>query len=113
MSLSKECYEYHLTHCGWVDGSFKGDVLSGSKEVEIPNDRVLTVACYDDTPAAFSKTYFYDKVVWESEDKDLWRRGAFFILLDRRNQQEKTNQNHSRTRISCISDKRDQLAYCA
>lgn len=71
MSLSKECYEYHLTPCGWVDGSFKGDVLGGSKEVEIPNDRVLTIACYDDTPAAFSKTYFYDKVVWESEDKAL------------------------------------------
>jgi hypothetical protein len=71
MSLSKECHEYHLTPHGWVDGSFKGDVLGGSKKVEIPSDRVLTIACYDDTPAAFSKTYFYDKVIWESEDKDV------------------------------------------
>lgn len=29
MALSKECQEYHLTPHGWVEGSFKGDVLGG------------------------------------------------------------------------------------
>lgn len=74
MALSKECQEYHLTPHGWVEGSFKGDVLGGSKEVEVPDDRVLTIACYDETPAVFSKTHFYDRVLWESEDKELVRR---------------------------------------
>jgi len=71
MSLSKECQEYHLTPRGWVEGSFIGDVLGGSKKVETPPDRVLTIACYDELSSAFSQPDFYDNVLWESEDKVL------------------------------------------
>ncbi len=71
MSFSKECQEYHLTPQGWVVGSFMGDALGASEKVEIPQDRVLTIACYDELSSAFSKPYFYDRVIWESEDKDL------------------------------------------
>jgi len=69
MSLSKECQEYHLTPRGWVEGSFIGDALGGSKKVETPPDRVLTIACYDELSSAFSQPDFYDSVLWESEDK--------------------------------------------
>ena len=69
MSLSKESQEYHLTPRGWIEGSFRGDVLGSSKDVGIPKDRVLTIACYDELPSVYSKPYFYDQVVWESEDK--------------------------------------------
>lgn len=71
MSLSKECQEYHLTPRGWIEGSFKGDVLGGSKGIEVPIDRVLTIACYDELPTVFSKSHFYDRVLWESDDKSL------------------------------------------
>lgn len=71
MSLSKECQEYHLTPRGWIEGSFKGDVIGGSKEVPTPADRVLTIACYDEIPSAFAKSYFHDQIVWQSEDKRL------------------------------------------
>jgi hypothetical protein len=71
MSLSKEHQEYHLTPRGWVEGSFKGDALGGFTEVEVPNDRVLTIACYDELPSVYSKPHLYDRVVWESPDKEL------------------------------------------
>ena len=71
MSVSKERQEYHLTPRGWVEGSFKGDVIGGSNEVPTPPDRVLTIACYDELPSAFSKAYFHDQVVWHTEDRQL------------------------------------------
>lgn len=71
MSLSKEYQEYHLTPRGWTEGSFKGDVLGGSIELPIPSDRVLTVACYDELPSAFSKPYYHAEVIWQSNNKQL------------------------------------------
>lgn len=71
MSLSKECQEYHLTPRGWVEGSFQGDAIGGANKVETPDDRVLTVACYDELSSAFSKPYFHDQVLWQSGDKSL------------------------------------------
>jgi hypothetical protein len=68
MALSKECQEYHLTSNGWVEGSFRGDVLGGRRDVAIPPDRVLTIGCFDELPSAFSAPFFYDKVLWRSED---------------------------------------------
>ena len=69
MSLSKECQEYHLTHKGWILGSFKGDPLGGSNVVSTPKDRVLTIACYDELPYAFEKPHYYDQIVWQCDDK--------------------------------------------
>jgi hypothetical protein len=57
-----------------VEGSFFGDVLGGKNEVPTPVDRVLTIACYDELPSAFSKPFFYDRVLWESDDAKLVRR---------------------------------------
>lgn len=74
IGLSKECQEYHLTPHGWVEGSFKGDGLGGTTEVPTPNDRVLTILCYDVLPSAFSEARFYDSVAWESDDKDEIKR---------------------------------------
>jgi hypothetical protein len=74
MSLSKEYQEYHLTTRGWVEGAFKGDALGESKNLRIPDNRVLTLACYEVSFSTNSKTHFYDKIIWESEDKDLIRR---------------------------------------
>ena len=71
MALSRERQEYHLTPCGWVEGSFKGDALGGSNEVDIPSDRVLTVCCYDELPAFGADPYFYDEIVWKCEDENL------------------------------------------
>lgn len=71
MSLSKERQDFHLTPLGWIEGSFKGDAFGGSNEVPIPVDRVLTIACYDEIPAANSRSHFYDQVIWQSEDKPL------------------------------------------
>lgn len=69
MSLSKECQYYHLTPNGWVQGSFYGDALGGTTEVPLPKDSVLTIGCYDEIPAAFVKPFYYDQIIWESEDK--------------------------------------------
>jgi hypothetical protein len=69
MGLSKECQEYHLTPRGWVKGTFHGDF--GDNKVDIPSDRVLTIGCYDKQTSPYSKTKFYDRVIWESEDKEL------------------------------------------
>ena len=74
MSLSKECQEYHLTPRGWAEGSYKKDALGESKYMEIPEDRALTIACYDVLSSLYSKQSFYDRVIWESEDNDLIRR---------------------------------------
>jgi hypothetical protein len=74
MSLSKECQVYHLTPRGWEEGSFYGDALGGRKEVPTPADRVLTIACYDELPSAFSEPFIYDRALWESENKKLVRR---------------------------------------
>jgi hypothetical protein len=71
MSLSKECQEYHLTPRGWVEGFFKGDALGGSTEVDPPEDRVLTIRCYDELSSVYSKPHFYDRVDWKSEDENL------------------------------------------
>jgi len=71
MSLSKECQEYHLTPRGWIMGTFTGDTLGGIEERPIPEDRVLTIACYDELPAAFSKPYYHYEVIWKSDDKKL------------------------------------------
>jgi len=73
MVLSRERQDYHLTPRGWEEGSFKGDVVGGANEVPIPEDRVLTIACYDELPAVHAKPYFHDQVVWESEDKKMIR----------------------------------------
>jgi hypothetical protein len=74
MSISKECQEYHLTPSGWVEGTFTGDVFGGLEERSIPEDRVLTIACYDEIPAAFSKPYYHDQVIWESINKQLIKK---------------------------------------
>jgi hypothetical protein len=71
MPWSKECQEYHLTPQGWVEGSFKGDAIGGSKKVEIPPDRVLTIGCYDVLPHPSDKPHSYDSVLWESDNKAL------------------------------------------
>lgn len=70
MSLSKECQEYHLTHRGWIGGSFKGDALGGSKEVEPPSDRVLTIGCYDKLSSAYSEPSFYEQIHWKADDEN-------------------------------------------
>ncbi|WP_035276349.1 hypothetical protein [Desulforegula conservatrix] len=71
MTFSKECQEYHLTPNGWVEGSFKGDTLGSgaTKEIAAPDDRVLTIFCYDERPSLHSKPFYHDKVVWEIADK--------------------------------------------
>jgi len=74
MSLSKESQEYHLTPHGWVEGTFKGDALGGRTEVPTPDDRVLTVLCYDERSSSYSEPFFYDQVAWEADDKDAIRR---------------------------------------
>ena len=71
MSLSKECQEYHLTPRGWIEGSFKGDVLGGKEEVATPKDRVLTILCYDERTSIHSEPFFYDRVAWKAEDEDI------------------------------------------
>lgn len=71
MSLSKERQEYHLTPRGWIEGTFKGDAVGGSNVIPTLADRVLTIACFDELPAAFSKSHFYDQVVWKCEDEKL------------------------------------------
>ena len=71
MSLSREYQEYHLTQNGWIDGSFHGDSLGGSIDVEIPKDRVLTIRCYDEQTSVYSKTNFYEQEVWSCDDKEL------------------------------------------
>ncbi|MEX1013922.1 MAG: hypothetical protein WDZ80_02060 [Candidatus Paceibacterota bacterium] len=71
MALSKEYQEYHLTPKGWVMGSFKGDVLGSSYEIPIPKDRVLTIACFDELPSAFSEPFYYDRVIWKLKNEQL------------------------------------------
>ncbi len=58
----------------WIEGSFDGDILSESKKVSPPNDRVLTLSCYDETTSPFSEPVYYDRVSWESKDKELIQR---------------------------------------
>ncbi len=71
MSFSKERQEYHLTPRGWIEGTFDGGLLGGGlKEVVPPDDRVLTVECYDEMSSSFSQPHFYDRVSWTSEDTD-------------------------------------------
>jgi len=74
MALSKECQEYHLTPRGWIIGTFKGDAIGGFKERTIPKDRVLTIGCYDELPSAFSKSFFYEQIHWQSADIELIER---------------------------------------
>jgi hypothetical protein len=74
MSYSKECQEYHLTPSGWVKGTFKGDELGGRTIVPPPEDRVLTVLCYDELSSAYAEPHYYDREAWESDDKDAIRR---------------------------------------
>ncbi|MGA1980603.1 MAG: hypothetical protein ABSG99_08620 [Sedimentisphaerales bacterium] len=69
MSFSKERQDYHLTPRGWEEGSFEGDAIGGKKEVALPIDRVLTISCYDEKSSPYSKSRFYDKIAWESDDK--------------------------------------------
>lgn len=71
MALSKESQEYHLTPKGWVKGSFKGDGLGNDTKVSIPEDRVLTITCFEELPSAFSKPNYYDQVIWKSKNKHL------------------------------------------
>jgi hypothetical protein len=68
MALSKEFQYYHLTTKGWVDGSFKGDVLGGTYEKKIPANRVLTILFIDEIPAPFSKPIYRTQVEWQSDD---------------------------------------------
>ena len=70
MSLSKEYQEYHLTPKGWLEGSFKADSLGQSIQKQVPQDRVLTIHCYDELTHHKAKPYFYDKIIWEHEDKE-------------------------------------------
>jgi len=69
MSFSKERQDYHLTPRGWEEGAFQGDVLGGKKDVEIPQDRVLTISCYDEISSPYSKPSFYDKITWKSNNQ--------------------------------------------
>jgi hypothetical protein len=71
MSLSSECQEFHLTPRGWVEGSFRGDVLDGGEDMPTPDDRVLTIECHEEP---YSNCSFYDCIAWESDDKDAVRR---------------------------------------
>ncbi len=73
MSLSREYQEYHLTPRGWVEGTFKGNSLSATKEIEPPGDRVLSIDCYDERTSLYSEPFYYDRIVWECEDKKLIR----------------------------------------
>lgn len=70
MSLSKEKQEYHLTENGWIEGSFYGDAVGGKITRPIPEDRVLTIQCIDKTTSIYSKTHFYDQIIWETNDKN-------------------------------------------
>ncbi|MCK5226150.1 MAG: hypothetical protein KAQ89_05485 [Planctomycetes bacterium] len=69
MSFSKERQDYHLTPRGWEEGIFQGDVLGGKKDIDIPADMVLTISCYDEKSYPYSKSMFYDKIIWKSDDK--------------------------------------------
>jgi hypothetical protein len=42
---------------GWVERSFKGDALGG-KRCGNPKDRMLTIECYDELPAVYTKSIF-------------------------------------------------------
>lgn len=70
MSLSVESQEYHLTPRGWIEGTFIGDVFGGKNEVPIPNDRVLTIICYDKLAYVHAKPTYSFKIVWESNNKN-------------------------------------------
>ncbi len=74
MSLSKECYTYHLTPRGWVEGTFEADTLGSSRIKGTPKDRVLTICCYDEQTSLHSKSFFYDKTVWESDDPNMVKK---------------------------------------
>ena len=71
MSLSIEYYEYHLTPNGWISGTFHSDIINGSKEEEIPSNRVLTIRCYDELISAFSESVYYDQEEWKCDDEEL------------------------------------------
>jgi hypothetical protein len=43
--------------------------LGGKKDVDIPIDRALTISCYDEQSSPYSKSRFYDRIAWESDDK--------------------------------------------
>ena len=70
MSLSKEYQEYHLTLKGWVKGSFQADFLGSSENVVTPDDRFLTIHCYDEQASVYSKSIYYEEKIWESDDKN-------------------------------------------
>lgn len=53
MSLSNEWFEYHLTPAGWIAGTEKLD--SGTRNVPVPTDRVLTVQFHDSRSSIYSK----------------------------------------------------------
>jgi hypothetical protein len=74
MALSTESQEYHLTPKGWVTGTFIGDVFGGKEFVPTPNDRVLTMICYDKIAYVHAKPIYSHQIIWESEDKDLIKK---------------------------------------
>ena len=65
----KERQDSNLTQRGWKEGSFYGDALGGKIIVDIPEDRILTISCYDKKPSPFSEPFFHDNISWACDDK--------------------------------------------
>lgn len=74
MAISIEDQEYHLTSDGWVEGSFKGDVVGGKIERPIPKNRVLTIVKEDRLSDFKSGSVFSYREIWRSEDNDLVKK---------------------------------------
>lgn len=70
MSASNEWFEFHLTPGGWVGGSEKLDFV-GTKDKEVPQDRVLTLTFYEKLSSPFSRTELYYTEDWRHSDSNL------------------------------------------
>ncbi len=68
MSASNEWWDFHLTPQGWVDGSYKED-FGGTKEVDPPPDRVLTMRYKEYQSSPFSRCTTSWEERWRSADE--------------------------------------------
>ena len=71
MSLNRTWKEYHLTPCGWVEGSYCDDPAAGQITRLAPEGRVLTISYYEEMTLDYTNVFnvtTYDRIEWKSED---------------------------------------------